>query len=109
MRMRGMQIALVLCSVALLAGCPKRQTTPTQSSSSTTDSGAGTSGYDGSSAGQGQQLTAEQAALQELQRTGMIIYFDYDRSDIKSEYVSVIAAHAKFLNGSASRKVRLEG
>jgi len=42
----------------------------------------------------GQALGADQAALQELQRIGMTIYFDHDRSEIKSEYVSVIAAHA---------------
>jgi peptidoglycan-associated lipoprotein len=54
-------------------------------------------------------MAAEQAAIQELQRLGMVIYFDYDKAEIRSEYVSVIAAHAKFLNGNVNRKVRLEG
>ncbi len=57
----------------------------------------------------GEQLTAEQAALRELERLGLIIYFDYDRAEIKPEYVSVVAAHARFLNGNAARRVRLEG
>ena len=39
----------------------------------------------------------------------MVIYFDYDRAEIKPEYVSVVAARARFINGNASRKVQLEG
>jgi peptidoglycan-associated lipoprotein len=38
-----------------------------------------------------------------------VIYFDYDKAEIKSEYVAVIGAHAKFLNGNVNRKIRLEG
>ncbi|HTQ36580.1 MAG TPA: peptidoglycan-associated lipoprotein Pal [Steroidobacteraceae bacterium] len=38
-----------------------------------------------------------------------IIYFDFDSSDIRSEYVDVIAAHARFLSGNATVRVRLEG
>jgi len=108
--MRITQIALVLMSVALLAGCPKRQTTlPQGGNSAGTSTGSGTSGYDSNGAGQGTDLSADQAALQELQRLGMIIYFDYDSSDIKSDYASVVAANAKYLNANAARKVRLEG
>jgi peptidoglycan-associated lipoprotein len=39
----------------------------------------------------------------------MIIYFDYDRAEIKPEFVPVVSAHAKYLNGNTARKVRLEG
>jgi peptidoglycan-associated lipoprotein len=109
--MRIIQLALVLTAATLLAGCPKKVTTlPDQpadtgsSTSSTTTSGAGTT--DTSS---GSQLSSEQAALQELQRLGMTIYFDYDKAEIKPEFVSVVAAHAKFLNDNTARKVRLEG
>src|SRR5690242_21950022 len=40
---------------------------------------------------------------------GMTIYFDYDKAEIKPEFVPVVAAHAKFLNDNTARKVRLEG
>ena len=40
---------------------------------------------------------------------GTIIYFDYDRAEIKPEFVAVVTAHAKYLNANASNKVRLEG
>jgi peptidoglycan-associated lipoprotein len=106
--MRAISVMLVLLSTALLAGCPKTNTT-TPDSSAGSASGAATSGLQGSSAGAGQQLTAEQQALKEVQQAGSVIFFDYDKAEIKPEYVSVIAAHAKYLNGNAGRKARLEG
>lgn len=106
--MRAAPLLIVLASVLALAGCPKRnQTVPEGTGAADTGaetSGAGTSGMDA-----GSQLPADQAAMQELQRAGMIIYFDYDRAEIKPEYVSVVAAHAKYLNAGNGRKVRLEG
>jgi len=38
-----------------------------------------------------------------------VIYFDFDSSDIRNEYVDVIAAHGRFLAGNGSVRVRLEG
>lgn len=57
----------------------------------------------------GSVLSADEAALQEAQRVGTVIYFDYDRAEIKPEFVPIVAAHAKYLNGGANRRVRLEG
>ncbi|AMN47151.1 peptidoglycan-associated lipoprotein [Steroidobacter denitrificans] len=54
-------------------------------------------------------LSAEQAALQQAMEAGSIVYFDYDRAEIRAEFVPIIAAHAKFLNGNGNRTVRLEG
>jgi peptidoglycan-associated lipoprotein len=109
--MRFLQIAAVLATATLLAGCPKKVTTlPDQpadtgaSTSSTTTTGTTSTDTSG-----GSQLSSEQAQLQELQRLGMTIYFDYDKAEIKPEFVPVVAAHAKYLNGNTARKVRLEG
>ncbi len=107
--MRFTQIALVLMTAVLITGCPKRPTTMPNANKGTATDTANTSQFDGSNSSSGQAMGADQAALAELQRIGVVIYFDYDKSDIKSEYVSVVAAHAKFLNGGANRKVRLEG
>jgi peptidoglycan-associated lipoprotein len=108
--MRMTQLILVLASAIALAGCPKRVTTvPEGAGASAGSQGAATTGAGSGAAQTGEQLTAEQVALRELERLGMIIYFDYDRAEIKPEYVSVVAAHARFLNGNASRKTRLEG
>ena len=108
--MRMTQLILVLASAVALAGCPKRATTlPEGSESASGNQGAATTGVASGGVQTGEQLTAEQTALRELERLGMIIYFDYDRADIKPEYVSVVAAHARFLNGATTRRVRLEG
>jgi peptidoglycan-associated lipoprotein len=38
-----------------------------------------------------------------------IVYFDYDSSDIRPEFVDVVAAHGRFLSSNATIRVRLEG
>lgn len=105
--MRITQLMVIVASGLLLAGCPKKpQTLPDAAPAEevgTTTEGAGTSAV-GSSG-----LSGDQAALEAAKNAGVIVYFDYDRAEIKPEFVPVVAAHAKFLNGNAQRKVRLEG
>lgn len=107
--MRRAQLFVILLTAGLLTACSQRTRPATETATPTANQGASTSGAAGGGAQTGEQLTAEQAALRELERLGMIIYFDYDRAEIKPEYVSVVAAHARFLNGGANRRVRLEG
>ena len=38
-----------------------------------------------------------------------VIYFDFDSSEIRNEYIDVIAAHGRFLASHATVRVRLEG
>jgi peptidoglycan-associated lipoprotein len=38
-----------------------------------------------------------------------VIYFDFDKSDVKSEYRSIVAAHAKYMAANRSARVTLEG
>ncbi len=38
-----------------------------------------------------------------------IVYFDFDRADIRADSQSVVAAHAQYLSRNPSQKVRLEG
>jgi peptidoglycan-associated lipoprotein len=106
--MRVAPLIVVLVSALALTGCPKRNQT-VEGASTPTDTGASTSGATTEGASTGTSLSADEAAMQELQRAGMVIYFDYDRAEIKQEYVSVVAAHAKYLNAGSGRKVRLEG
>ncbi len=110
--MRLVQLVLVSAMLIALSGCPKKVNVKpdTTGGATTSTNGASTSGADTTNTSQGSDLTAaEQAALQDLQRLGMILYFDYDKAEIKPEYVSVLAAHAKFLNANVNRKARLEG
>ncbi len=107
--MRIQQILLIVVSGLALAGCPKKpQTLPDASNTTPTDAGATTGGA-GQSDVAGTGLSGEEAALEEARQVGTIVYFDYDRAEIRSEFAPVIAAHAKYLNGDANRRVRLEG
>ncbi len=38
-----------------------------------------------------------------------VVYFDYDKYDIKDEYKDLVAAHAKFLTGNRQFKVLVQG
>lgn len=106
--MRVAQLLLIVMSGLALAGCPKKPQTVPESQTSEEVGGAQTGGSLDSEVSGG-ALSAEQAALQEAQRVGTVVYFDYDRAEIKPEFIPIIAAHAKYLNGDANRRVRLEG
>lgn len=106
--MRIAQAMLIVVGALALAGCPKKpQTLPDAGSTPIgEDTGAQTGRTSDTEVG---ALSAEQAALQQAMEAGSIIYFDYDRAEIRSEFVPIIASHARFLNGSSNRTVRLEG
>ena len=38
-----------------------------------------------------------------------VIYFDFDKSDVKSEYRAIVAAHAAYVSSHGSARVTLEG
>lgn len=106
--MRVVQLALIVMSAVVLSGCPKKPQTLPDSGPAPAQTGANTSGStDADVSGSG--LSADQAAIQTLQRTGTIIYFDYDKADIKPEFLAIVTAHAQYLNANPQRKLRLEG
>lgn len=106
--MRVAQLVLIVASGMMLAGCPKKPQTLPDAQQTEEVAPTSTEGASSSSVG-GSALSADQQALEAAKAAGVIVYFDYDRAEIKPEYVPVVAAHAKFLNGNAQRKVRLEG
>jgi peptidoglycan-associated lipoprotein len=107
--MRLSQLVSLLAVCVAFSGCPKKIESVPQTGESTPPPQASTNTLP-SQQTQGATNTGNtQAQLQELQRLGMVIYFDYDKSDIRSEFVPVLAAHAKFLNGDNKQSVRLEG
>ena len=38
-----------------------------------------------------------------------VIYFDFDKSEVKSEYRAIVAAHAAYVSGHSSARITLEG
>lgn len=105
--------ALAVVVIAFgLAACqkPKQVQPDTSGAATTTDAGAaGTSGLGAEDSGAaGGPLTPQQQALADLQQKS-IVYFDFDSSEIRSEYVPVVAAHAAYLVKFPTGRVRLEG
>ncbi len=76
----------------VLAGC---SSTPTEEGTKTTAAPA-------------TPVVGAAAAAAPAATVGSVVYFDFDRDDIKAEYLSVIKAQAANLAGNA-KKVTLEG
>jgi peptidoglycan-associated lipoprotein len=112
---RVISIALLMAGAALLAGCPKKHAvveppvagTQVPGASGAAEEGASTStsplGGDADNATRG--LGAEGTGA--LARK--IIYFDFDKSEIKPEYADIVTAAAKNLTGNPTMKLKLEG
>ena len=110
--MKLIQVLSVAMITLALAGCHKpTQVKPEGPAGGAAGTGAETSGL-GSDQGAGSTTTdagtAQQQALAAL-KTRSVIYFEYDSSEIRSEYLDVVAAHAAYLVKYPTAKVRLEG
>ena len=112
---RIISIACLLAGAALLAGCPKKPTTvepPTagtqvggSSSNTAPAGGASTSGGALGDSGANGARGAGGAGASGRQ----IIYFDFDKSEIKPEYAPIVKAGAETLTERPGIKVKLEG
>jgi len=73
---------------------------------------SGTSDIDSSTFGMGMDSDASMDAMTDdsySQELDTIIYFDFDRSELRLEYDDLIAAHAARMNANTLLTVRLEG
>jgi peptidoglycan-associated lipoprotein len=96
--------AVFVATLALLAGCPgKPPEQPAQTQQPTGD----TSGVDDANAVVGDDTATSGPGGELLSKR--VIYFDFDRADIRADSQSVVAAHAQYLAKNPSQKVRLEG
>jgi peptidoglycan-associated lipoprotein len=106
-----MSVLLIAIAALALAGCGKKPTTVPEDSGPTATEGSETAGAgaDGQ-VGEGRDLPgASGSATGGPQGVANVIYFDFDSSSIRPEYASLINSHAKFLAGSSSIRIRVEG
>jgi peptidoglycan-associated lipoprotein len=104
-------VALTLLAVGLAACTKPKQVQPDTTTQAPADTGAQTSGVGvdaGPATGTTGMSAAQQQALAALQSRN-IVYFEYDSSEIRGDYVSVVAAHAAYLTKYPTARVRLEG
>ncbi len=111
---------VVIGLVAILSACGsavKLDNVPVEDRSSTANgasSGSVASGgkSDGSAVGKGAVASVDLSKSSQdaaMQATTRVVYFDYDSFVIRTEFQSVIDAHAKYIRADKSRKVVIEG
>lgn len=109
--MKYIQVLAVAVLALGVTACQKpKQTKPDDQGPATTtqDGGATTSGVGPGGGAGGTTLTPQQQALAAIKDRN-IVYFDYDSSEIRAEFVEVVTAHAAYLVKYPTARVRLEG
>jgi peptidoglycan-associated lipoprotein len=112
---RNSLVLIAIVASALVAGCSSHKPRPQaqntsgtgQSADQSSTSGVGNSSAFGSDAASG--TDSESAGPSGEQLKNRIIYFEFDSSDIKSEYNDLISAHGRYLASNPSKHVRIEG
>jgi peptidoglycan-associated lipoprotein len=109
--MRSLPVLVIVMATLALAGCPKKPTTVPGGAGSTAEQEAGTAAGEGEGVvGEGRDLPGASGAPKGGPAgVANVIYFDFDRSDIRPEYATLINSHAKFLAASSAIKIRVEG
>ena len=95
--------AMVL-SALLFAGCSSTGTKDGDPGASVEDGGATTMGANQGGSWSGNPLDDPNSLL-----STKTIYFDFDQSTIRSEFIDVLRAHAAYLNTNRSSNVLVEG
>jgi peptidoglycan-associated lipoprotein len=113
---RILSIALLMAGTVLLSGCPKKHNViepPTTGTQVAGSSGAAGDSASASSHAFGSDASAQGANGMGADATGplarKIIYFYFDKSEIKPEFADIVAAHARNLTGHPGLKIKLEG
>ena len=97
---------LILLGFLALAGCAGQDIPdPDPEGASASGDGANTDDYGDSGFGGGEDLDAEDYGGE----LGMIIYFEFDSSDIRPQDVETVEGHAQQLSRNGRYEVRLEG
>jgi len=108
---RNLMVAVAGSLLLALAGCagksavkaPPPMASGGSGAAAGNDAGAGSGAEAANSGGAGGNGVSAPAGVARL------VYFDFDSSEIRPEFVPVIAAHARAIAANASIHVRLEG
>jgi peptidoglycan-associated lipoprotein len=104
------KMTVAVLPLALLAACastPEEQTTSADTgAAATTAPAAGAESMGAGNAGASQMNPLDDPNSLLSKR---VIYFDFDKADIKPEYRDIVQAHAAYLAQNSGTKVTLEG
>lgn len=100
------KLLAALLLTAVLAGCSSGPSIPDPEPTDTTygDAGASTDSMSDRGLGDGEML--EDPFAGEL---GMVIYFDFDSSEVRPQDQELVSRHAMEISGNSRLRVRLEG
>ena len=105
----ALRITLALMIALAVAACKTTETVPESTPESTTPT-TSTTPVDTSAALDARDYTdARNFDNQESLLSKRVIYFDFDKSDVKAEYRPIVAAHAAYIAAHSSARVTLEG
>ncbi len=117
--MRSSVMVVMLAALVLAAGCGRKSATRDDAAAAagTQVPAAAAEQAGATTAGAGGEDVAEARPLDDAGGAGAggaaaadtVIYFDFDRSELRAEYGPVIATHARRLASNPALKVRLEG
>ena len=114
--MTNLKTLAALLIVTLVTACsgPSKSTVDEGAAGATQAGGAASAGVGDAGAGQGGAMGSGAKGGSALGGPGAsqenrIIYFEFDRFDIKSEYDAILQAHARYLSANPAARVRLEG
>jgi peptidoglycan-associated lipoprotein len=102
-------MTLLLAAAVLLTGCPKKPSVPEAPSAKTQVPASATTAGAGDASTTGNPYGDDAAAAAEAARARNVIYFDFDKSEIKPEFAGVVTTAAKNLSAHPALKVKLEG
>ncbi|MDP8985455.1 MAG: peptidoglycan-associated lipoprotein Pal [Pseudomonadota bacterium] len=114
---RMITIACLLAGAALLAGCPKKATTIQPATAGTQVGGSASTAPGGGASTNGSPLGGDAGAngTRGLGGDGtgasgrQVIYFDFDKSEIKPEFADIVRSNAQNLTAHPGLKLKLEG
>ena len=110
------RLSLAIAVAALVAGCSSGVDLDNVPVEDKSGSALPTTGANGANSGNTGQSAVAGVDLSQSGRDGAgpvgvarVVYCDYDSYVIRSDYQSLIEAHARFIKSSPARKVMLEG
>ncbi|MFL2546773.1 MAG: peptidoglycan-associated lipoprotein Pal [Candidatus Rariloculaceae bacterium] len=119
---RQVWLLLLIGAGAVLAGCGGDSATvpastgPATVGGSTTGTGSGPGGGPGGASTTGLGGSGGPGAFEELPGPttegllgNLVVYFDFDQSDIQADFNEILAAHGEYLASNSGVQVRLEG
>jgi peptidoglycan-associated lipoprotein len=108
--MRVNTILIACLAVLTLAGCGGQETVPDGAAGSADPEGASTSGAGGPGPGAFEPLGGDAAGSAPAGLMDqLVVYFDFDSSDIRADFNSMLAAHGQYLAANTGVQLRLEG